>query len=772
MGEYVEGTVTTPAVPAMTLEELGRTDTNVEFSSSPVAATTTTPALIERTSSSITTATTGAAAVVTTRTLLSDALRAAMRHSTTSATISSSMDHHDETTPAFVQGLPNVNAATFARQKRRRKVQLLRQMKQKQQVIRDSRDTNTAVETLSFQVTRSFSKMESASHHSLMQSLIIDQTSNNISNATAEPIHEPSSQQPQHMLPSSTPSRTDDDDTDSDKLTLSFATIIPDANGLQEICHRLHERKECVAIPTECTYEMIQPFQYCTAPTLLTSKPLQKRTPYVYIPNVSIFDTCPFWKHVLPKKAYAIRKEPTSTTTTAVVSTFNESVQVLRRLSRKCWPGPILMYVQVPHVMDGLTVTVHSAAGATGHCYTNESNVQHYIAIRKPCHPLSRKVCTEYYKQQQLPSRHTTTTTSTTTTSAGTTTTTATISGSGSSSQHSSCSTTPSASPMFRSTPETPRLSSSRLSWQLPPSPFLLTPSRRVESNEVSLADTTLSSLQDGVTNRSCSSWQADNNTKPRPEGPESKSISTPESKSMQGPHLPFLLVGTPMTKGGNMNQKKKSSSSITCSIGDDYVRSADEAVAALLWRQNRHVERKSHNDVELEVSAVLHGEEQCEILSVPTCMYREPYPTSIWIDSTNRTVRIKNTMNHTDDDDDDDDENVTVDSDHVTLTPHAVQQRAMSPQSTMTRSNSFLSLQQEKPYRIDETCVVQALRAVMCQGRPASSSPATSPTAPLSSKERVLHAVLMKWKVVTENESCRHGTCLQGTSVDEDKRG
>ncbi len=625
-------------------------------------------------------------------------------------------------------------------------------MKKKQQMIHDGRDTNTAVKTLSLQVTRSFSKMKSAQPHSLMQSLI-DQASCNISNATAKPIHEPSSQQPQHMFPSSplTSSRTDGV-TGSDELTLSFVTIIPDANGLQEICHRLHERKECVAIPTECTYEMIQPFQHCTAPTLLssTSKPLQKRPYYVYIPNVSIFDTCPFWKHVLPKKAYAIRKEPTSTT--AIVSTFNESVHVLRRLSTKCWPGPILIYVQVPHVMDGLTVTVHATAGATGpNYYTNESNVQHYIAIRKPCHPLSRKVCTEYYKQQ-LQCRHTTT-------SAGTNT--ATISGS---STHSSCSTTPSASPMFLSltTPETPRVSSisSRLSWQLPPPPFMLTPCLRVESNASLDASASFSSLpgpdEDGATNMPSSSL-CDNNTKPRPGHctisiPESKSISTPESKSKQKPHLPFLLVGTPMMKDGNTNQKMKTSSSSTSSFGGDYVRSADEAVAALLLRQNHNVERKSHN-VERAVSAVLHGEERYEILSVPTCMYREPYPTSIWIDSTNRIVRIKNTMNHHDDDDDD----VAVDNDHVALTPHALQRRVMSPQSTMTRSNSFLSLQQEKPYMIDETSVVQALRAVVRHGRHSSSSPVTttSPTAPLSSKERVLHAVLLKWKVVTENESC-----------------
>ena len=214
-----------------------------------------------------------------------------------------------------------------------------------------------------------------------MQSLI-DQASSNNSNCTTITNEPPSIQShPQHIVPTSlsllsTTTTTSTDSCCDRRRSSSFVTIVPDANGIQEICHRLHERKECVAIPTECTYEIIYPFRYSTTQaSLVVTQPSLQLPLHVYIPNVSIFDTCPFWKHVLPKKSYAIRKEPTSTT--AIVSTFNESVHVLRRVSRKCWPGPILIYIQVSHPIDGLTITVPTTATTT----TTKSNRRSTIPL-------------------------------------------------------------------------------------------------------------------------------------------------------------------------------------------------------------------------------------------------------------------------------------------------------------------------------------------------------------------------------------------------------
>lgn len=579
-----------------------------------------------------------------------------------------------------------------------------------------------------------------------MQSLI-DQTSSNSSNNTNEL---PSRQiQPQHIPTSSTITTTITDNCNNDEnehKRPSFVTIIPDANGVQEICHRLHDRKECVAIPTECTYEMIHPFQYSTTASVVMStntQPSPQLPHYVYIPSVSIFDTCPFWKHVLPKKSYAIRKEPTSTT--AIVSTFNESVHVLRRLSRKCWPGPILIYVQVSQPIDGLTVTVPALTNSNRsipeqrpHCYTNESNVQHYIAIRKPCHPLSRKVCSEYYKRQFR----------------GTPT-----AAMGCGSNHSSCSSTPSASPMLMSltSPETPRLSSIgslRLSLQVPqlppPPPFMLTPCRRVESSLSLATSTTSASLpggpEDADGDATLSSSICDRNT----EGNMELHGTTPESKniprgSTEYVPSPFLLVGTPMMKGGNTKKNRKtlhrnsnnSSMSTSRTDGNDseYVQSTKEAVA-VLTQQSDETDTSNHDNI---IQAVLHGEEQHEILSVPTCMYQEPYPTSIWIDSTNRIVRIKKTITNRS-------------GPTQSAVPTSSHPQQMSPQSIMTSSPSFLSLPLEATYMIDETSLLHSLRNAAVRGHSVllSQLPPSSPNT-LSPKERVLQAVLMKWKVVTE---------------------
>jgi len=91
----------------------------------------------------------------------------------------------------------------------------------------------------------------------------------------------------------------------------------------------------------------------------------------------------------------------TATTTPASsIATFNETVQVIRRIAPKVWPGPVLLYVQVSQPVTGLTVTVGSGGEQ---CYTSESKVQHYLALRMACHPLTVKVCKEFYLQQQQP---------------------------------------------------------------------------------------------------------------------------------------------------------------------------------------------------------------------------------------------------------------------------------------------------------------------------------------------------------------------------------
>jgi hypothetical protein len=241
-------------------------------------------------------------------------------------------------------------------------------------------------------------------------------------------------------------------------------------------------------------------------------------------------------------------------------------------------------------------------------------------------------------------------------------------------------------------------------------------------------------------------------------------------------------------TDGRNRAKKRKTTSPYGATTENDdpnpkYVRTADEAVAALWSHPSFYNDGETTNDTinshiqfNVNVRAVLHGEERYEILSVPTCMYQEPYPTSIWIDATNRIVRIKGGSQHKHPPKKDavDTEGRTDPTHPPTLTTthhHSQQQQqqqrigttTMSPHSTImtssSGSHSVLSLQHERNwYTVDEAIILQSLRTVVGQRAlsqpPQPSSCTTSPATTkfvLTPKERILHAVLMKWNVVTE---------------------
>ena len=197
--------------------------------------------------------------------------------------------------------------------------------------------------------------------------------------------------------------------------------VQPDVRGIQEVAHRLSQGQN-VAVPTECTYELLQ--QHSAAPSQLRSTTAHghKVTPHVYVTDISALETSSFWKQLLVKKAYAIKNSATAaspapprrarsnsmiSTTTAdtdlhpsAIATFNETIQVIRRIAPKVWPGPVILYVQISQPVAGLSVTVGSSGEQ---CYTSESKVQHYLALRMACHPLTVKVCKEFYQQQSSP---------------------------------------------------------------------------------------------------------------------------------------------------------------------------------------------------------------------------------------------------------------------------------------------------------------------------------------------------------------------------------
>jgi hypothetical protein len=205
--------------------------------------------------------------------------------------------------------------------------------------------------------------------------------------------------------------------------------MYPDVAGLEEVASLLTCNHR-VAVPTECTYEVLEQHQPVARSFVEKSS---FRRPHVYLPNVSSLETSTFWKQQLPKKSYGMRNnnhkngfnnnndtvgdkqyrrtsmESTLTclspgTPSASIATFNETVQVLRRVSSKVWPGPMKVYMQVRQPISGLTITIHRDDSSG--CFTNESTVQHYLAVRSASHPLTVKVCHEFYKstaQQTTP---------------------------------------------------------------------------------------------------------------------------------------------------------------------------------------------------------------------------------------------------------------------------------------------------------------------------------------------------------------------------------
>jgi hypothetical protein len=271
---------------------------------------------------------------------------------------------------------------------------------------------------------------------------------------------------------------------------------------------------------------------------------------------------------------------------------------------------------------------------------------------------------------------------------------------------------------------------------------------------------------------------------------------TTVKNTREQPQQQPLLLVGTPMV----LRKKKKKigichDGMAKDRAGTEYVQFADQIVdmdviATTSVLNDSHGSGENNPDPSATtttnsgggVSAVLHGEERYEVLSVPTCMYQQPYPVSVWIDADARTVRLQTTRtkakchnNPTDDDDHDD---------RRTMSPHSIvstinddmDDEMPDPNGTF---RSFYQEEQEDVLTVP--VILQALRAAVKKSSSPQSSLVSSmllrrnpiqqvsssssfslqtnnvstiPTAATStvgfnSKQRILHAVLLKWKVI-----------------------
>jgi hypothetical protein len=277
--------------------------------------------------------------------------------------------------------------------------------------------------------------------------------------------------------------------------------IPPTLSGVQEVARRWCAG-EAVVIPTECTYEVgirlsamaisgepvaspsPSPLLEAAGPSSPSSSPsnFQLRvqdllrshekhsarsaaasetetsvSPHIYVSGLHKSSAATaFLKRNLPERKYAYRREG------KVVSlhVFSESIQVLKRLSAKLWPGPVMLYVAVggraatgsgmgsssssstlsssasccsPSRASSVTTTASAGGGSpsltpaeattheslpspppsppatpvliAGHASASPSpspppptSVPEFLALRCPCHPLAVRVSHEFYQ--------------------------------------------------------------------------------------------------------------------------------------------------------------------------------------------------------------------------------------------------------------------------------------------------------------------------------------------------------------------------------------
>lgn len=178
---------------------------------------------------------------------------------------------------------------------------------------------------------------------------------------------------------------------------------------------------ETIAIPTECTYEVgmrLAADDWSTGLDRLrsmsdgggdTHKP---EHPHIYVTCASLLGSCTsstrFLQTQLPERNYAFRKDGKILS----LHSFSESMQVLKRLAAKVWPGPVVLHVAIPPPSRASSPSVSSVSSSpiltstaaptttTTANTTTKDGSQQYLALRCPCHPLSVKVFQEYYRSE------------------------------------------------------------------------------------------------------------------------------------------------------------------------------------------------------------------------------------------------------------------------------------------------------------------------------------------------------------------------------------
>ena len=119
----------------------------------------------------------------------------------------------------------------------------------------------------------------------------------------------------------------------------------------------------------------------------------------------------------------------------------------------------------------------------------------------------------------------------------------------------------------------------------------------------------------------------------------------------------------------------------------------------------------------------VMNGEDKRELFSVPTCQYGKPYPYSLWIDDCARVVYIR--------------------GNHSEGIGDTARRQSQPENATISSTNAATSGSVAVAVKAVLTSVASCLSS--------SSSPSTTDDKRLQNRNRVVAAVLRKWKVVDQ---------------------
>lgn len=120
-------------------------------------------------------------------------------------------------------------------------------------------------------------------------------------------------------------------------------------------------------------------------------------SPHMYVTTSSLADpkssTNSFLGWQMPEHKYAFRRKDR---TIVSLHSFSESMQVLKRVAAKVWPGPVVLKVASqprsppPSPTSVALPTIQTPS-------TKPTTDDSYLTLRCPCHPLAVKVSQEFY---------------------------------------------------------------------------------------------------------------------------------------------------------------------------------------------------------------------------------------------------------------------------------------------------------------------------------------------------------------------------------------